>query len=55
LYLEHGAEQVWIVYRKTTTIFVMTEEDTREARVSEFVEFHDVRVAVGEVLEIAPL
>lgn len=55
LYLQHGAEQVWIAYRKTKTIVVMTEEDAREARLGEYVEFHGVRVEVGEILEKASL
>ena len=49
LYLQHGAEQVWIVYRKTRTVVVMTQEDTQEARVGEYVEFHGVRLAVAEI------
>lgn len=55
MYLQHGAEQVWIVYRKTKTIVVVTEEDTREARIGEYVEFRGLRVTVGEILKEAPL
>ena len=47
LYLEHGAEQVWIVYPKTPTVLVMTADGDREAREGETVEFHDLTVAVA--------
>lgn len=51
LYLEHGAEQVWIVYRQSQTIVVITDEGTSEARPSEHVEFHGVRLPVSEIFE----
>jgi hypothetical protein len=54
LYLQYGAEQVWIIDRKTQTIVVATEQDTREVGVSEYVEFHGVRVAAGELFEKTP-
>jgi Uma2 family endonuclease len=47
--LDHGAEQVWIVYPKTKTISVVITEGTTEARLGEAVEFHGVRVPVGSI------
>lgn len=55
LYLQQGAEQVWIIYQKTKTIVVLTEEGAKEARASEYVEFRGVRVAVDDILEKALL
>jgi Uma2 family endonuclease len=49
LYLEYGAEQVWIVYAKTRTVLVMTADGDREAREGEMVEFYGVRVAVSDL------
>ncbi len=49
LYLRHGAEQVWIVYRKKQTVVVMTREEAREMQVGEYLEFHGVRVAVADI------
>ena len=46
-YLEHGAEQVWIVFPGTQTVTVVTAEGTTEARMGETVEFHGVRVEVA--------
>jgi hypothetical protein len=51
LYLQNGAEQVWIVYRETQTIVVVTQDETREARVSESVEFGGVRLVVAELFK----
>ncbi|MDQ2947467.1 MAG: Uma2 family endonuclease [Acidobacteriota bacterium] len=48
-YLEHGAEQVWIVYRNTRTVTVVTAEGTTEARMGETVAFHGVRVPVESI------
>ncbi|HLH02400.1 MAG TPA: Uma2 family endonuclease [Bryobacteraceae bacterium] len=48
-YLEHGAEQVWIVNPKTRRITVCTSDDSVEARLGETVTFHGVSVAVGDV------
>lgn len=52
LYLEHGAEQVWIVYPKARRIHVLTPdgEGDRDAREDEHVEFHGIRIAVSEIL-----
>jgi Uma2 family endonuclease len=50
IYLDHGAEQVWIVYPKSRSVAVLTAEETREAREGEMLEFHGVRVPVSNVL-----
>ncbi len=50
LYLEHGAEQVWIVYPKTRRVLVMRPEDEDyEARIEESVEFHGITVLVRDI------
>jgi Uma2 family endonuclease len=49
VYFDHGAEQVWIVYRKTRTVTVVTTEGSKEARLGEAVEFHGVRVPVASI------
>jgi Uma2 family endonuclease len=51
LYLEHGAEQVWLIYRKTQTVTVMTSEGTTEARMGETLEFRGVRVPVASFMK----
>ena len=51
LYLEHGAEQVWLIYRKTQTVTVMTSEGTTEARMGETLEFRSVRVPVASFMK----
>ena len=48
---EHGAEQVWIVYRKTKTVKVMTSEGTKKAGMGETLRFHGVAVAVDSICE----
>lgn len=53
LYLEHGAEQVWIVYRATQTVTVMTAGTMREARMGESLEFHGVRILVDDIMRRA--
>ncbi|MDQ2840627.1 MAG: Uma2 family endonuclease [Acidobacteriota bacterium] len=50
LYLEHGAEQVWIVYPRTKTVTVMTPEGTTEAGMGETLEFHGVGVTVESIM-----
>jgi Uma2 family endonuclease len=50
IYIEHGAEQVWIVYPKTKTVTVVTPENSSEARIGESLEFHGVRVAVESIM-----
>ena len=49
VYLEHSAEQVWIVYPKTQTVSLHTLERTSEARSGESLEFHGVAVEVKEI------
>jgi Uma2 family endonuclease len=49
IYLEHGAEQVWIVHSATKTVTVMTLETTTEFRLGETLEFHGAQVAVGSL------
>lgn len=49
IYLEHGAEQVWIIYPKRHTATVYTVEGAIEARMGEALEFRGVRVAVDEI------
>ena len=53
LYLEHGAEQVWIVYRKTQTVTVMTPDATTEARMGETLEFRGLRIPVASFMKRA--
>jgi Uma2 family endonuclease len=49
VYLEHGAEQVWLVYPKTQTVSVHTAERISEARPGESLEFHGVSIPVSEM------
>jgi len=49
VYLDHGAEQVWIVYPKSRTVAVITPDGTTEARTGEAIEFHGVRVLVDSI------
>ena len=49
IYLEHGAEQVWIIYPKTRTVTVVTPDGSSEARMGETLEFHGVPVQVSEM------
>lgn len=49
LYLEHGAEQVWIVWPNTRTVSVHTAERISEARPGENLEFHGATVPVDEI------
>ena len=49
LYLEHGAEQVWLVYPKTGTILVLTQDGDREVRPSESIEFHGLRIPLSKI------
>ncbi len=51
LYLEHGAEQVWLIYRQTQTVTVMTTEGTTEARMGETLEFRGVQVPVASFMK----
>jgi len=49
IYLDYGAEQVWIVYPKTKTVTVVTAEGSIEARLGEELEFHGVQVPVTSI------
>ncbi len=49
LYLDHGAEQVWIVFPKTRTVAVFTREGTRESRAGETLEFRGLTIAVSTI------
>jgi Uma2 family endonuclease len=51
LYLQHGAEQVWLVDAKRKTITVFTNEEVAEARLGESVEFHGCTVSVAALFE----
>jgi Uma2 family endonuclease len=51
LYLDHGAEQVWIVYPRRRTVTVHTVEETSEARLDESVEFQGCTVAVADLFQ----
>jgi Uma2 family endonuclease len=53
LYLEHGSEQVWLIYRQTETVTVMTPEATTEARMGEMLEFCGVQVPVASIMKRA--
>ena len=46
VYLENGAEQVWIVYPITRAVTLITLSGTAEARMGEAVEFRGVRILV---------
>jgi len=49
LYLEYGAEQVWIAYPLKRVVQVLTIDDNREAREGETVEFHGITIPVSEI------
>jgi Uma2 family endonuclease len=49
LYLEHGAEQVWIAYPQKRVVQVLTVDGSREAREGETVEFHSIIIPVSEI------
>lgn len=50
LYLEHGAEQVWVVYPKTRRVLVLTPEgEDNQAREGEFIEFHGLTISVSDI------
>jgi len=53
LYLEYGAEQVWLIYPKTRTVTICTTEGTAEARLGESVAFHGVTVRVSDIFTVA--
>jgi Uma2 family endonuclease len=49
LYLEHGAEQIWVAYPHKRVVLVMTGDDSHEAREGETVEFHGIIIPVSEI------
>jgi len=50
LYFEHGAEQVWVVYPKTRTIKVLTQDgNDYEAREGESVSFSGLNLNVSDL------
>jgi Uma2 family endonuclease len=51
LYLEYGAEAVWIVYPKTRTVIVHEVDSQTEARCGETVSFQGVVVPVSAIFE----
>lgn len=51
LYLEHGAEAVWVIYPKRGTVIVHDAEGQREARQGETVSFGDIEVPVSAIFE----
>ena len=54
LYLEHGAEQVWIVYPKTRRVLVLTPGgEDNQVREGETLEFHGVTGPVSEIFPAA--
>lgn len=50
LYLEHGAEQVWLVYARTHRVRVLTQNDDYEVRRGELLEFRGLRINVDTIL-----
>lgn len=55
LYLEGGAEQVWIIYPQTRRIRVLSQEDEgdREVREGETVLFHGLAIFVSDLFLVA--
>jgi Uma2 family endonuclease len=51
LYLQHGAEAVWIVYPKRRTVMVHDAEGEFEARLGETVTFHGVTIPMSSIFE----
>jgi len=49
LYLEYGAEQVWVADPRKKVIQVLTDSGVREAREDETVEFHGIVIPVSEI------
>jgi len=49
LYLEYGAEQVWIAYPHNRVVQVWSADSSREAREGETVEFHGIVIPVSEI------
>jgi Uma2 family endonuclease len=50
LYSQHGAEQVWMIYPKTRTVQVLTQDGGNwEAREGESVSFHALDLQVSDL------
>ena len=50
LYIEHGAEQVWIVYPKSKRVLVLRSNDEDDQRrAGESLEFHGVQIALTDL------
>ena len=49
LYLEHGAEQIWIVNRKTRSVAVVSVDGKRDAQIGTALEFRGVSVEVASI------
>jgi Uma2 family endonuclease len=49
LYMEHGAEAVWVVNPKRRAVLVYDHEEVREIREGEQLQFHGVAVEVAEI------
>ncbi len=51
LYLQHGAEAVWVVYPKKQTVVVHDANGETEVRCGENLYFHGVMVPVSSIFE----
>jgi Uma2 family endonuclease len=49
LYLQHGAEAVWVVYPKRHAIVIYDQDGMHEARENEQLDFHGVKVEVAAI------
>lgn len=50
LYLEHGAQQVWLIYSTSHRIRVLTQEDDFEVRQGETLEFYGLHIDAAVIL-----
>ncbi|MBV9761661.1 MAG: Uma2 family endonuclease [Acidobacteriaceae bacterium] len=51
VYLEYGAEAVWIVYPKTRTVLVHDADGQHESRMGETVSFQGVTIEVAAIFQ----
>jgi Uma2 family endonuclease len=49
IYLENGAEAVWVVYPKRRTIVIHDQDGVREIRANEQATFRGVRVEAAAI------
>ena len=49
IYLERGAEQVWIVYPNRRSVTTYTSEGSMEVRADETLDFQGVRIPVTDI------